>query len=67
MINRRVRIMKAEKTEMDGLRRIIRSQTRRRISESVMKAGRAHRRRTFGVPLPEEKKANLNIPRRETK
>ena len=63
---RRSRILRASKTEMDPLRTIIKSNTRRRIAESVMKAGRAHRRRTFGVPY-NEKKYNINVPRKELK
>lgn len=66
MMIRRSRILKANKQEMEPLRTIIKSNTRRRIAESVMKAGRAHRRRTFGVPFHEER-YNRNEPRRELK
>lgn len=66
MMIRRSRILKAAKTEMEPVRTIVRSNTRRRIAESVMKAGRAHRRRTFGVPYTEEK-YNINVPRKEFK
>lgn len=66
MMIRRSRILRATKTEMDPLRTVIKSNTRRRIAESVMKAGRAHRRRTFGVPYNEEK-YNVNVPRKEVK
>lgn len=51
---------------MDPLRTVIRSNTRRRIADSVMKAGRAHRRRTFGVHINREK-YNINVPRKEEK
>lgn len=66
MMIRRSRILKASRSEMDPLRTIVRSNTRRRIAESVMKTGRAHRRRTFGVPYHEER-YNKNVSRREVK
>lgn len=66
MLIRRSRILKASKTEMEPLRTVIKNNNRRRIAESVMKAGRAHRRRTFGVPYHEER-YNKNDPRRELK
>lgn len=69
MITRRSRILKANKTEMDPLRSVIKSNTRRRISESVMKAGRAHRRRTFGKPYTDYSlyDAGINGMRKEEK
>ena len=69
MMIRRSRILRAAKKEMDPLRTVIKSNTRRRIAESVMKAGRAHRRRTFGVPerYAETKEGGIMTARKETK
>lgn len=69
MMIRKSRILRAAKSEMDPLRSVLKSNTRRRISESVMKAGRAHRRRTFGKPFTDYSvyDAGINGMRREEK
>lgn len=69
MIIRRSRILKTNKNEMSSLRSIIRSNTRKRISESVMKAGSAHRRRTFGThdPYADKEKTGPLSMRKELK
>ncbi len=69
MMIRKSRILRAAKSEMDPLRSVLKSNTRRRISESVMKAGRAHRRRTFGKPFTDYSvyDAGINGMRKEEK
>ncbi len=69
MMIQKSRILRAAKSEMDPLRSVIKSNTRRRISESVMKAGRAHRRRTFGKPFTDYSvyDAGINGMRKEEK
>lgn len=67
MAMHKIRLPKPYKTELDPLRRIIRSRNRKRISESVMNAGRRHRRRTFGAPLPQGTPNAGNGPGKETK
>ncbi len=63
----KMRLPKPYKTELDPLRRIIRSRNRKRISESVMNAGRRHRRRTFGTPESHGTANYSTGPRKETK
>ena len=63
----KMRLPKPYKTELDPLRRIIRSRNRKRISESVMNAGRRHRRRTFGTPLSKNTAIVGTGPGKETK
>lgn len=50
MLIRKMRLLLSRKSELGAARSIVNYNKRKRLNETIMRAGRAHRRRNFGVP-----------------
>lgn len=50
MMIRKMRLLLSRKSELGAARTIVDHNKRKRLNETIMRAGRAHRRRNFGVP-----------------
>jgi hypothetical protein len=65
MLIRKMRLLLSKRSELGAAREIMNHNNRKQLNDSIMKAGRAHRRRSFRVP--DRSTTTAAEPRKEVK
>ena len=65
MLIRKMRLLLSKRSELGAATEIMKNNNRKHLNDSIMRTGRAHRRRNFRVP--DRSAQNATGPRKEIK